>query len=126
MSVMQRKEVTERQAEPLVFGVCARVAAWLGVSAMSVRCGAVILASAGGFGVIVYSVATLGAHRLPVRATRRPLSGDIGVGMVASGIALRLLRLLASQASTAVVVARRSRCSARGCIRLAADRPGQP
>ena len=103
MSVMQRKEVTERQAEPLVFGVCARVAAWLGVSAMSVRCAAVILASAGGFGVIVYSVAALGAHRLPVRAARRPLSGDIGVGMVASGVALRLCGSWPG-ASTAVVV----------------------
>ena len=64
-------------SEPLVLGVAAQVAAELGVSARCVRAALALLATAGGFGVLVYVHA-------------RTAQAELGLGLMAFGVALQL------------------------------------
>lgn len=77
-------------SEPLVLGVCARVAAALGVSTRSIRVAVLVLATAGGFGVVAYLAIAPFAHRLHQRDDQRTAQAELGVGLVAFGVALWL------------------------------------
>jgi signal transduction histidine kinase len=77
-------------SEPLVLGVAAQVAAELGVSARCVRAALALLATAGGFGVLVYVLAAPFAHRLTPRPHARTAQAELGLGLMAFGVALQL------------------------------------
>ena len=77
----------DRASEPMVLGVASTIAANYGFSAAAVRSAFIILAAAGGFGVVMYVVALLIVQRLRPIPLAQGREGDAGINLVAFGLA---------------------------------------
>jgi signal transduction histidine kinase len=90
--------------EPAILGVASTLATIYGFSAAAVRAAFVLLAAAGGFGLIVYTVALLVIPYLPAKPSPRGRSGDLGIQLMAFGLAWWLCTWWPGASLSAVVV----------------------
>ncbi len=77
--------------EPVIFGTSAQIAAATGASRIAVQAGFVVLSLAGGFGILLYLVSTLGLRGRQLEPQPPALRSDLGVLALTLGLILELV-----------------------------------